>query len=65
VRIVKAVERAVTIAALGLARLVLPAFGVVPPEWLMNRSRKRTSPSPSSSEADASDSTGVAHDSLR
>ena len=32
---VRALGRSVTLAVLGLARIVLPAFGVVPPEWLM------------------------------
>ena len=43
-RVVQAVGRAVTMAVLGLARLILPAFGVVPPEWLMNGGRKKPPP---------------------
>ena len=37
-----ALGRALTAAALELARLALPAFGVVPPEWLMTARRQKT-----------------------
>jgi hypothetical protein len=42
-RVIRVLRGAVMMAVFGLARIVLPAFGVVPPEWLMNAGREQPS----------------------
>lgn len=51
--VIRALRRAVTMALLGLARIVLPVFGVVPPEWLMNAGREQP-PAPPDAREDKS-----------
>jgi hypothetical protein len=50
-RIIRILRRAVMMAVFGLARIVLPAFGVVPPEWLMNAGREQPPVTASSRDA--------------
>ncbi len=50
-RVIRVLRRAVMMAVFGLARIVLPAFGVVPPEWLMNAGREQPPVTASSRDA--------------
>ena len=49
--VVRALRRAVMMAVFGLARIVLPVFGVVPPEWLMKAGREQPPATASSRDA--------------
>lgn len=57
--VVRALRRSVTMAVLGLARIVLPVFGVVPPEWLMKAGREQPPVMTGAGSPDASVTTAI------